>query len=130
MAVSILKDGPEHTDKRTSSVNGSFNYQTLQPPSSSPLTRLHLVSSDILEDHVLITSSSLMELTSILSCSKGCVDFSASMGEVFLLLTQLLQLPEWFLLGLTPRGDQHQEWELKCITSLYFLQVKHNQCII
>ena len=82
VAVSTLKDGPEPTDQGTSNVNGSFNYQTMMPPSSSPWTRLHLVSMEILRHRApLITFSSLMGLAVTPTPSRRYVVFSLTMEE-------------------------------------------------
>ena len=127
MAVFRQMDGLLPTDKRTSSVNGSFNYQTVMPPSSSILTSLHLVP---LENHhaTRITSSSLMELIAVLHHLRKSVDFLNSTGEPYLLSTPLLQQPGWFSLGLASNNDHYRELELRLITSLYLHQVKTIKC--
>ena len=61
VAVSRLQTGPLATPEKTSSVSGSSNYQTLQPPSSLRLTTQHSVSKDVLRVPQ-ITLSSLTEI--------------------------------------------------------------------
>ena len=84
VAVSRLQAGPLATPEKTSSVNGTFNYQTtLEPPSSFQSTPQHLVSGGVLRVP-MITSSSLTELIPVLPLSTRYVGPFAFMSSISL----------------------------------------------